>query len=368
MADLKSTLREALKKPMYFALAAKGSEGTLLADKKKIPAKEIDQAKKACRGGSLFKGRCKGEDGTLVFEVGKEPPKTLAALIKKIIKQEAQLSCPVEVRVAADLADEAAAEADGQALPEAATAEGKTASPAAADQEAAEAPPHAPPAPVPGADASDLFKQRLSALMPKIKETLAGAGPAAQAIKLKTAQAGMFGNKRDFEQANRVLDEVEELLANGQVQDGQVPDGREPSGAPSAAPQPSMVVVQQARLVWEGTRKKALAGIKQLKQAILAQRKDDPRFQKIQKSLTRLDGIVSRLDSGLADKLDEALNAQSQARPALYAEAVVLIGKYRAFVDSDPVMAHLDNNGFVPLTVRAALSNTLALLATKIGG
>src|SRR5205823_1876051 len=49
--------------------------------------------------------RCLAEKGTLVFEVAKKPPDTLAALIKKIVKQETGLTYPVEVRVALDSAE-----------------------------------------------------------------------------------------------------------------------------------------------------------------------------------------------------------------------------------------------------------------------
>src|SRR4051812_29045803 len=103
---LTSTLRDALKKPISFAFVANGNDGSLLADKKKVPAAEATAARKELGGGTIIKGRCVGENGTLVFEVGKQPPATLAALIKKIIKRDAGLTHPVEIRVAADLAAE----------------------------------------------------------------------------------------------------------------------------------------------------------------------------------------------------------------------------------------------------------------------
>src|SRR4051812_40651854 len=95
--DLTSTLRAALKKPMFFVFVANGAQSRLLAEKKKISARDAASAKKECGGGTIFRGRCKGENGTLVFEVAKQPPATLAPLIKKIIKQEAGLNYPVEV-------------------------------------------------------------------------------------------------------------------------------------------------------------------------------------------------------------------------------------------------------------------------------
>src|SRR5205823_6260996 len=71
---------------------AKGTEGKLLVDKKKISPKDAADAKKECGGGIIYKGRCKGEEGLLVFEIGKEPPGNLNALTKKTIKQTAGLT------------------------------------------------------------------------------------------------------------------------------------------------------------------------------------------------------------------------------------------------------------------------------------
>ena len=57
-AELTNALKAAKTKPMSFAFVAKGSEGRLLVDKKKIPPKDVDAAKKECGGGTIYKGRC----------------------------------------------------------------------------------------------------------------------------------------------------------------------------------------------------------------------------------------------------------------------------------------------------------------------
>src|SRR5262249_30784021 len=110
MAEVDSKLVAALKQakttPMFFVFVAKGNEGKLLVDKKKISPKDAADAKKACGGGTIYKGRCQGEEGKLVFEIGKEAPGTLSALTKKIIKQTAGLTLDVEYRFAQDLANE----------------------------------------------------------------------------------------------------------------------------------------------------------------------------------------------------------------------------------------------------------------------
>jgi hypothetical protein len=57
----------------------------------------------------------------------------------------------------------------------------------------------------PGVDPAKAFKERLAALMPKLKT-------APPEVKAKAAQAGNFAAKRDFEAAQAVLDDIEEAL------------------------------------------------------------------------------------------------------------------------------------------------------------
>ena len=90
-AKLAAALRQARTNSLAFVFVAKGSEGKLLVDKNKVSLKDVADAKKACGGGTIYKGRCKGAESSLVFEVGKEVPGTLAALTRKIIKQDAGL-------------------------------------------------------------------------------------------------------------------------------------------------------------------------------------------------------------------------------------------------------------------------------------
>ena len=63
-------------------------------------------------------------------------------------------------------------------------------------------------------DPSAAYNARLAALMPRIKEAVAQATPAGQDIKLKTSESGMRARKREFDAAQKLLDEVERLLAS----------------------------------------------------------------------------------------------------------------------------------------------------------
>ncbi len=123
--DLVTGLKAARSKRMYFAVVLKGgTDGALLVSKQKIPPTEIAAAKKKSGGSAVLKGACFVEDGRYVFEVGKVPPATLSAAIKKIAKRDAGLTLQVDCRLGTsdDLLDDddkaaaAKAAADQQAL------------------------------------------------------------------------------------------------------------------------------------------------------------------------------------------------------------------------------------------------------------
>jgi hypothetical protein len=65
----------------------------------------------------------------------------------------------------------------------------------------------------PGMDPLAPFMLRLKALMPQIQQALADGNPSGTEAKLRASEAGVFARKKDFEQANRLLDDAEKLLS-----------------------------------------------------------------------------------------------------------------------------------------------------------
>jgi len=195
--ELVTALKAAKTRPMFFALIPKGAGGKLLVDKKKIPAAEIAQAKKQCGGSTIYQGKCHGEEdgATLVFEVAKEPPDTLAAATKKIIKEDAGLIFKVvEFRVNVEAENESA-EAESQ----------ETGAPTAAST------PPVPP-PIPPNAAALHVAERLKLLAPPLHQALATGKPQAEQAKLKMAEASASFRNKDFTQANLLLDQAEPLI------------------------------------------------------------------------------------------------------------------------------------------------------------
>lgn len=115
-AKLVAAIKNARTTPMLFAFVAKGTnDGILLLHKSTIPPKEIADARTSTGGKVLARGRCVGEQDTLVFEVGKEPAPTLAKQVKAIIHRDAGMNLAVEFRVVAGMNDEGIVTHEGHA-------------------------------------------------------------------------------------------------------------------------------------------------------------------------------------------------------------------------------------------------------------
>jgi len=220
---LANALKQAKTKPMSFAFVAKGAEGKLLVNKIKIPPKDTADAKKSLGGGTIFKGRCLFENDVMVFEVAKEPPGTLANLIKKLIKNDAALTMNVLVRVNPELAE--GDETEGGEPP---------------------AVPEAPAAPVqPDAAAAEArYKDRLKALLPAVQKVAASHPQVAVQAKQAIGLGNNLVLAKNFAQANAQLDKVETLIKGASAASSAAPTPAAPpvppaAPAPTAAPTPA---------------------------------------------------------------------------------------------------------------------------------
>jgi len=212
--ELSQALKQAKSKKMFFAFFPKGTEGKLIVSKLKIPPKVVAATKKEIGGGAPVTGKCFAEGGTMVFQVVKAPPATTAAAVKKVVKRDTGLPIDPDFRLTSDAEAEevegsaasgsGAAEADGPASQTGAPpAEGPQAAPASqaalADQQ-------------PGADAKTVVTKRLAALTDPFKEAVAHKSPeTARMQTLMTTLKGLIV-KHDYEQAAKVLDELEPLV------------------------------------------------------------------------------------------------------------------------------------------------------------
>jgi hypothetical protein len=202
--ELTAALKQARRMPMYFALVSKGmGQGKLMVFKKPLPASKVAAAKKALGKGTVFRGRCFGEESRLVFELAKKPPATLAKQLKSIISRETGLTLRVETRMAADLVEE-----EDEAVDETPTVE----EPPAAEPPECQAP--QPPGPMPSGDVElkVAVTKRLAALVDRYKQAV--AQHSADAAHIEALFASFKGDlsAQDYVQAAKVLDELERLV------------------------------------------------------------------------------------------------------------------------------------------------------------
>lgn len=154
--------------------------------------------------------------------------------------------------------------------------------------------------------------------------------------------------------------------SDGDDDDGDEGDRPESGGAD----QPPAELVE-APSVWRGTRELLESNIDELKQAVLDQCADEaPDFaESVHANLDKLDRILSKLDRRLTDSLTSARDATDPGdRSRELARSKALLAEYLRYVQSEPLISHLDRNPFgVKPYLKATLVSSLTQLAQAIG-
>ncbi|MBC7598681.1 MAG: hypothetical protein H7238_06630, partial [Polaromonas sp.] len=191
------------------------------------------------------------------------------------------------------------------------------------------------------------FNARLAALMPQVKEAIAAATDTSLDVKLKISEAGVFARKKDFEQANGLLDEAEELVKDvlnppeagepGELRSGEAEDsigGVETRGG--SAPD-----LESALDIWRSTRSVIIDRLKTIAKqiadtkdpeadkailevsAVYKQLTGDPRtaqqVKELQRWISQDDVVldVSELAEDISTPLLQALNGVQMALDAV---------------------------------------------------
>jgi hypothetical protein len=107
--------------PHRFALVLRGEKGILLVDKKKISAKDINDARKELGGATVVSGRCFSDDGegALVFESNKPWASAASAMVKRLAKPVVSATLDFRQGSGAEEAEAEDEEADTQTVPKA---------------------------------------------------------------------------------------------------------------------------------------------------------------------------------------------------------------------------------------------------------
>jgi len=215
-------------------------------------------------------------------------------------------------------------------------------------------PPPAPPAPEAVAAAAAATKGQLAGLIPLINQV---TDPALKAELGKLARQATVnlqtGNPTYAAAAAEQLRRA--LLAAGLA-----------PGAPKPA-EGSVVRLAQGMLLWNSMRAHIDGQLKTLQTAIVAQSQGEPDFAEIKAGVGSLSVVLEHLDDRLTEKLN-ALRATTDpaTKQKVSEEAREIVRGYRDYVQTDPLMADIDDNGFVPLDVRARAEETLRAIMAMI--
>lgn len=211
------------------------------------------------------------------------------------------------------------------------------------------------------ADASPLSDQ-LKAMAPALKALVARKPDAAAGISKTVAQIDALLKAGKNAEAKQLLDALAKAV-------GTAPTTTPPAPPVTRSSPTGAVNYAKARLAWLAARQKAQAELHLLREDILDTYEDDEEntFPDLADRIGQLDQILVTLNESLADTLDAALNAPvDDKRHALHRQAQQQIEQFLAYVEQDPLLANIDNNPFVPVTVRATLHTTLRALAQTL--
>jgi peptidoglycan hydrolase-like protein with peptidoglycan-binding domain len=155
------------------------------------------------------------------------------------------------------------------------------------------------------------------------------------------------------------------LAASGKI-------GKPPPPPNPKAPPPDLGAATLARApeIWHGTRELLDHNIKELKRAIKQEYANEhpSLLAEIDQNVQRVDVILQKLDTRLAQTLERAGATQDAAkRKAEIANAKTILADYVAFVKSEPLIDHIDKNPFgVNAQVKKTITNSLTHMIKSI--
>jgi hypothetical protein len=227
----------------------------------------------------------------------------------------------------------------------------------------AAAPPPPPPPPPPTQDAAKpdaaAIEARLKALLPRVMQ-LNPADPRRENLVGRARQVGVLLKTGNLVYAGAEVESLARAL------DG-APAAQAANGAANGAG--AGTDYAKAGQLWLATRKRVEDDLARLRASLLAAYKDDPAAGEVEtRFAARTAPVLQTLNGTLAEALDAAASAKDPAGQAqAVSQARALVGRYTAFAGGDALVADLDANPFVPLTIQKTVTETLAALAKTLG-
>jgi peptidoglycan hydrolase-like protein with peptidoglycan-binding domain len=141
---------------------------------------------------------------------------------------------------------------------------------------------------------------------------------------------------------------------------------------PIAPPELGKATLDKGAFVWHSTRDILSTNIEELKKGVrAAYGTEHPElFKAIDQSMAKLNKVVDSLDTRLADALDAAYKAPSDAaRVPELKKAEGIMKEYLQYVKSEPLIDHMDDNPFgVKTSLKKVITDALKHLAQLLPG
>jgi len=231
---------------------------------------------------------------------------------------------------------------------------------------AAPPPPGAPPPPPPPPGPPKLDPAMLTRMLGDLIKRIPAAVLAAPT--LKDALGKLAAEATAHLKANQLTEAATQIAQLRKALDA-VPAGTAtPQTTAPGRAEGAKVTYAKSRLAWLAARQKVESDMEKLRKEMIAAFEDDedsPELDKLYRA--RVAPVMAALDESLADKLDEAINAEDPGkRQLLIGEAKQIIQRYTDYMEGESLIADLDDNPFVPVAIRATLTATLSALSKTI--
>ncbi len=155
-----------------------------------------------------------------------------------------------------------------------------------------------------------------------------------------------------------------------------------PAPPPPAPPPPSpagrqitYAGIRDSKAAWDKMRKTVQSQLENLEAAILNAVKEHNQDGAAQDSfdasqvaggIKNLYGILDKLDLRLIAALDRMQSAQGGERGKAQDAVRSLVAEYRAYVQSDPLVAMIDKNGFMATMIKQWFDHTMSELSENL--
>lgn len=143
--------------------------------------------------------------------------------------------------------------------------------------------------------------------------------------------------------------------------------GQPPSPPNTGTPKGAAVRLAQAMIEWNSTRVFVGAQVRQLQAAILEATSTLENHDAIKANIGNLDALLETLDDSLTVKLNELRATDDEAQKRrLSEEARGIVAAFQKFTAEDALMNAIDDNGFLPLTIKSRVVASLDIVARTI--